>query len=191
MRSAQGTAFEGIEPAMKMKMKQILYTALWKIRRPKMKTSGPNFIRPGTEINLVNAGKLCIGKNVRTQKRVVFSVVEGEMTIGDDVSFNRNCILICHDTIQVGNHCAFGPNVVVYDHDHKFGINGIDNNQFNTAPIIIEDNCWIGANVAILKGAHIGEGSVIGAGTVLTGSVPPHSLVRGGREYSVEPIREN
>ena len=168
MRSAQGTAFEGIEPAMKMKMKQILYTALWKIRRPKMKTSGPHFIRPGTEINLVNAGKLCIGKNVRTQKQVVFSVVEGEMTIGDDVSFNRNCILICHDTI-----------------------NGIDNNQFNTASIIIEDNCWIGANVAILKGAHIGEGSVIGAGTVLTGSVPPHSLVRGGREYSVEPIREN
>ena len=162
----------------------------WKLRRPQIKTKGFHFIGPKTEINLINGGILNIGKNVRTQKRVVLSVIRGEMSIGENTSFNRNCIVVCHREIQIGENCLFGPNVVIYDHDHKFGATGIIADEFNLLPIIIERNCWIGANAIILKGTHIGESSVIGAGSIVKGEIPPHSLVRTNRELIVTPIEE-
>ena len=46
-------------------------------------------------------------------------------------------------------------------------------------PIIIEDNVWIGLSSIVLKGVHIGEGSIVAAGAVVTRDVPPHCLVAG------------
>ena len=175
---------------MKEKLKQIVYTLFWKIRRPGIRTTGLHLIRPGTEINLSDSGKLCVGRHVSTHKRVALSVPEGQMTIGDYTFFNRNCIAVCHKEITIGKHCAFGPNVVIYDHDHKYGIQGIMTNEFKSSPITIEDNCWIGANVTILKGSHIGQGCVIGAGSIVSGTVPPHSLVKNNREIVIKPIEE-
>ena len=100
----------------------------------------------------------------------------GKILLGNNVSINRNYMLVCYDTIFIADNCAIGLNVVFYDHDHKFGPNGIEEG-FKTAPIIIEKNCWIGAGATILRGTHIGEGSVIGAGAVVRGDIPPHSLV--------------
>ena len=48
-----------------------------------------------------------------------------------------------------------------------------------SAPIIIEDEVWIGCNVTVLKGVTIGKGSVVAAGAVVTKSCPPHSLLAG------------
>ena len=53
---------------------------------------------------------------------------------------------------------------------------------FLTSPIIIEDNVWIGSNCTILKGSHIGTGSVIAAGTVIKGKIPPNSIVFNGNK---------
>ena len=78
--------------------------------------------------------------------------------------------------------------MVIYDHDHKFGEDGI-RSGYNTAPVMIEKNCWIGAGVIILRGTHIGEGSVIGAGCVVKGEIPPHSLVTADRSLSINPIK--
>jgi maltose O-acetyltransferase len=48
-----------------------------------------------------------------------------------------------------------------------------------SAPVLIEDNVWLGARVTVLRGAHIGEGAVIGAHSVVTGTIPPHTLAAG------------
>ena len=87
----------------------------------------------------------------------------------------------------IADNCAIGPNTVFYDHDHKFGENGIESG-FKTSPISIEKNCWIGAGVTILRGTHIGEGSVIGAGAIVHGKIPAHSLVTSDRDIKVTPI---
>ena len=113
----------------------------------------------------------------------------GKLTIGDSVSIARNSILVCHDNISIGSCCAIAPNVLIYDHDHKFGMEGIVAG-FNTTPVVIERNCWIGAGAIILRGTHIGEGSVIGAGCLVKGNVPPHSPAGdrcGGIEYGNDP----
>jgi len=46
-------------------------------------------------------------------------------------------------------------------------------------PITIEDNCWLASSVVVCGGVTIGEGSVIGAGSVVTRNIPPHSLAVG------------
>ncbi len=142
-----------------------------------------------TKVRITKGGEIAFGESVSTYNNVHISAIGGKIKIGARVSFNRNCIILCRDAITIGNECIFGPNVCLYDHDHKFGIAGIQKG-YKTTPIIIEDNCWIGANVTILRGTHIGSGSVIGAGTVIKGEVPPHSLVTNDRKLIVQSIEE-
>ena len=136
------------------------------------------------------SGHVQTGRGFTLKQGVYIAALNGgKVTIGDDVSINRNCILVCHDSISIADHCAIGPNTVFYDHDHNFGENGIEQG-FKTAPIVIDKNCWIGAGVTVLRGTHIGEGSVIGAGTVVRGEIPPHSLVTSNREMKIVSIAQ-
>lgn len=115
------------------------------------------------------------------------AVKGGRILIGKGCFFNRYCILGCRKEILIGNHCIFGPNVLIYDHDHRYSTNGVING-YKTGSVIIEDGCWIGGNVTILRNTHIGEGSVIGAGCVVRGDIPAHSIVTSGRELKIHPI---
>ena len=123
---------------------------------------------------------LTLGKNVRFRKG--FSIYmshtdTARLTIGNDVFFNEDCSISCLESIQIGNHCLFGENVRIYDHDHTFSRDGVHDGLVSK-PIVIGDNCWIGTGCIILKGVTIGEGSIIAAGTTVAKSIPPHSLVR-------------
>lgn len=157
----------------------------------KCKLKGVPFFEKNTRIR-IKKGSLTIGYGFHFRSGSYIAIVcDGKMEIGNSVFVNRNCSFVCQDFITIGDNCAFGPNVVIYDHDHKFGRNGIES-DYKTAPIVIENNCWIGAGVIILRGTYIGEGSVIGAGTVLKGKIPPHSLVtsQGNRELCIVPIKD-
>lgn len=134
-------------------------------------------------------GKVTLGRRVSTEKWCTLVAVGGHLKIGDNTSFNRNCDIVCHESIDIGSQCMFGPGVVVYDHDHQFGPDGI-REGYKTKPILVGDNCWIGANAIILRGTHIGEGCVIGAGTVVKGEIPPHSIVVNDRTATIRPIQE-
>ena len=79
---------------------------------------------------------------------------------------------------------------MIYDHDHRYNAKGFSKDEYKTSPIIIDDNCWIGSNVTILRGTHIGTGSVIGAGCVVKGVIPPHSLVRMSNELNIRQITD-
>ena len=149
----------------------------------------PNFLKSRKQFNIVS-GQLNIGRYVSIKKDAYFAVVEGGLlTIGDRVSFNNHCAIVCHDSISIGDGCSFGPNTIVYDHDHKFDSEGITSG-YKTAPISIGKNCWIGGNVTILRGTCIGDGCVIGAGTVVKGTIPAHSLVTSDRKMIIRPIVE-
>ena len=139
----------------------------------------------------VNEGKIEIGKSFSIRDNSYIAIVKnGLFKIEDNVYINRNCTMVCQELILIGENTSIGPNVLIYDHDHCFGIQGIESG-FKTAPVIIEKNCWIGAGAIILRGSHIGEGSIVGAGTIIKGTVPPHSLVtsKDRKELSVVPIK--
>jgi acetyltransferase-like isoleucine patch superfamily enzyme len=83
--------------------------------------------------------------------------------------------------ITIGESVLFGPRTQVLAVDHVFADpeRAIMDQGITAQGIVIEDNCWIGAGAIILDGVTVGRGSCVGAGAVLTKSVPPHSLVVG------------
>ena len=176
---------------LQSKFKTLVNTLWMKLFHPSVKTHGTSCICCGTEILIKEGGCLSIGEKTSTQRRVTFSVVGGKLSIGRGSSFNRNDIIVCRDSITIGNNCAFGPNVVLYDHDHVFDKDGFKSDKYATSPIVIEDSCWLGANVIVLRGTHIGKGCVIGAGTIIKGVIPPHSVVKSNRNIIIDEIRKN
>ena len=101
--------------------------------------------------------------------------------IADDVSINRGCEFfpsaqIKTGTITVLDHVAIGPNVRFYAASHDYWTLALDD---VAAPIVVDRNVWIGADSIILPGVTIGEGAVIGAGSVVTKDVPPYTVAVG------------
>ena len=137
------------------------------------------------------SGNLTIGKGMRMNPGSYIAVLNnGNVLIENNVSINRNTMIVCHDSITIKEHCSIGPNVMIYDHDHCFNAEGIQKG-YRTAPVVINKNCWIGGNVVILRGTTIGEGCVIGAGSVVSGNIPAHSLVTSNRQLTIRPIVDN
>lgn len=85
----------------------------------------------------------------------------------------------CAGYIEIGENVMIGPKVSFFAENHNFGDKktNIKEQGTNRKGIVIEDNCWIGSNVVILDGVRIGHGSIIGAGTIITGNIPPNSKV--------------
>lgn len=119
------------------------------------------------------------GEHVDINRGGVFTYKN--ISIGDDCFIGVNPIMQSrHGKIIIGNHIAFGPCVHIFGGNHKFDIVGeyVKNlSSSNDGSVVIEDDCWVGSNVTILRGVHIGKGSIIGAGTIVTKNVPPYSII--------------
>lgn len=83
----------------------------------------------------------------------------------------------------------FGPSVKIFDNNHRFTKENGVLSSLKTDEIIIGNNCWIASNVIILKGTHIGDNCVIGAGCIVSGNIPSNSLVKCKNELEISEIR--
>ena len=84
--------------------------------------------------------------------------------------------------VFIGKNVMMGPEVIVYTHNHEFSRTDIPMNQQGkgkTDPVYIDDDVWIGRRAMILPGVHIGRGSIIGAGAVVSKSIPEFSVAVG------------
>ncbi len=99
--------------------------------------------------------------------------------------------LCAAERISIGNRVAVGANTTIVDTDfHPLDVEGrrTDAAAGKCAAVIIEDDVFIGMNCLVLKGVHIGRGSVIGAGSVVTSDVPPGVIVAGNPAHVVRPL---
>ena len=96
------------------------------------------------------------------------------LVIGAGTYVNRFTMFDASERIELGSRCLVGPFCYITDHDHAIG-----DQCLVGAPVHIGDEVWIGAGVIILKGVSIGHRSVIGAGSVVTRSVPAFAKVAG------------
>lgn len=141
--------------------------------------NGISNLRALIHYKLLYGKKLKISKHVRFRKNMNISISkEGNIFIGEGTFFNNNCSINSRLSLYIGRNVLFGENVKIYDHNHRFNKKLPKFKQgFSCSPIKIEDNCWIGSNVVILKGVTVGKNSVIGAGVVLRHSVKPNTIV--------------
>lgn len=104
-----------------------------------------------------------------------------QITIGRNTSINTGCVIDGTGNVIIGNDVRIAAYVIINSVDHKFTDTDtpIRMQAYIGAPVIIEDDVWIGANVIINKGVTIGKGSVIGAGSVVTKDIPPYSVAVG------------
>lgn len=146
-----------------------------------------NLIRifKGTEIRISKKGKLTLGKGVAIGERCLCTVRSGaEIKIGDMSNLNSDCKMVSHKKIEIGHDTIFGPNVLIYDHDHVYDSKtGVRRKEYKTSEIVIGNNCWIGAGSIILRGTHIGDNCLVGAGSIVKGNYPSGMKIiqkRGG-----------
>lgn len=146
---------------------------------------------PNTQLYFLGRGKITFGRKIRAHSYVRFKVINGGVIeVGDNTSFNYGCMLMAMESIKIGKGVEFGPNVLIYDHDHDFKVpEGLKGNKYKKNKVTIGDNCWIGANSVILRGTRIGENCVVGAGAVIKGCFSDNSIIIQKRETDVYPIK--
>lgn len=100
------------------------------------------------------------------------------ISCGDNVYFNVNCVILDGAKVTIGSNVFFAPGVQIYTANHPLDAESRRTVE-NALPITIGDDCWIGGNSIILAGIIIGKGCVIGAGSVVTKDIPDNSLAVG------------
>ncbi len=141
----------------------------------------------GTEFAIDSKARLMIGNRFLMRGGSRIRISKGAMLkIGNNVAIRPNCMLATHEYVEIGDNVQLSPNVQIYDHDHDFRhFEGLRSNHFNTTPVYIGNNVWIGANVVILRGTRIGDGCVVGAGAVIKGDYPDNCLIVQKKETSL------
>lgn len=122
----------------------------------------------------------------------VYLEKDATINIGKNCFFNHGCSINALKKIVIGDECIFGENVKIYDHNHRFAEKNLSIKEqgFTTGEVYIGSRCWFGSNVVILKGVHIGNNCVIGAGAIIDCDIPDDSIVVAERELSIKKIIE-
>ena len=108
--------------------------------------------------------------------------------IGDKVIINMNCTFVDNNRIDIGSNVLIAPNVQIYTATQSTRVNermvqdweeGEEICRTYALPVRIEDGVWIGGGAILLPGVTIGRSSVIGAGSVVTRSIPDGCVAAG------------
>ena len=142
---------------------------------------GRRFMVIGGGITLIlNKSSIFCGDYVKFYKGVKISVnssLNGNaiLEIGNRVSIGDRTEIHCGNHVKIGDGTWIAWDCCILDRDYH----AIDTSKEKLLPVIIGNHVWIGCKSVILKGVKIGDGAVIGAGSIVTKDVPEHSLVVG------------
>jgi len=154
---------------------------------------------------------IIIGRNSIIGCAFIFESNEGEIKVGDNSFINGGTSLISRSSIIIGDYVTIAWGCTIYDHnshsldyierqndieqqlrDFKAGKSFIESKNWQSVkarPIKIEDNAWIGFDSVILSGVTIGEGSIVGARSVVRNDVEPWTIVAGNPAVVIKRLR--
>ncbi|RYE20040.1 MAG: sugar O-acetyltransferase [Sphingobacteriales bacterium] len=99
--------------------------------------------------------------------------------VGDRVFFNFNCVVLDVAQVSIGSRTLFGPNVQIYTATHPLNHKERAAGLEYAKPITIGEDVWVGGSAIICPGITIGDRTVIGAGSVVTKSIPADVFAAG------------
>lgn len=147
--------------------------------------------------------QLKIGNNCDLNGCRIYVLGNGNIVIGNNTTIRYNSKLSSVNNISIGNYVIISNNVRIYDHNShptdpelrkKMCIEGFYGELWSptisdNSSVIIEDNVWIGEYSLILKGVHIGIGSIVASNSVVTKDVPNYSIVAGNPAVVVKFLK--
>jgi acetyltransferase-like isoleucine patch superfamily enzyme len=146
-------------------------------------------------------GLIEIGDNCRVYGTLK-SMGDGKIKIGDHCAVYERSVIGSVDSITIGNCVIISNHVHIYDNNnhptspavrHEMCLNGFEGEAWrwvhaDSAPIVIEDDVWVGEYSAILKGVTVGRGSIVASHAVVTKDVPPYTIVAGNPARVVKEL---
>lgn len=137
---------------------------------------GPGEIYVGDRVVIGNRQTWVVGLKVYDDARLV---------IGHDTTINYQTLISCARSVTIGNHCRLAGEIKIFDnnsHPTDYRARRVDGGRMSAedvAPVVIEDDVWIGTGALVMKGVRIERGAIVAAGAVVTKSVPAFSVAAG------------
>ena len=110
--------------------------------------------------------------------------------VGDHVYLNVLCTILDCNEVHIGHHVIIGPAVQIYTAAHLLQAEARIQGWEVAKPIVIEDNVWLGGGAILLPGVRKGRNAVVGAGAVVSRSVPANTVVAGNPARVIREIEQ-
>lgn len=154
--------------------------------------------------NAVGDGAISVGEQCLVMGELLVIPPSGEIAIGDWCYVGPGAKIWSMSSIRIGDRVFISHGVQVFDNNsHSLSASErharyrelrtvgrhLEQEQVGTSPVVIDDDAWLGFNVAVLKGVTIGRGAVVGACAVVVDDVPPYAVVVGNPARQVGDSR--
>jgi maltose O-acetyltransferase len=193
--------FKKIRPLVIIKWRTLFFNFLIKIGAyPNLHCNGS--LRVMQSLNIQGRGKVSIANGCmlgvfpspdfyRGELYIEARHSTSEVNIGERVYINNNAMIIADkSSINIGNDTLIGPNFICFDSNfHPLSAKNRLSQNYNCKPIYIGNNCFIGANVTVLKGVTIGDNSVIGSGAIIDFDIEANVVVKVEQPLKVTKLR--
>ncbi|MDD2465992.1 MAG: acyltransferase [Desulfobulbus sp.] len=138
-------------------------------------------VEMGKNLQIHKTGKIIIGDRSRIRMWTCLNPYGGEIIIGENCSINSFCHISGNGGVYIGNNVLLATQCVIISANHIFSRIDIPIcEQGEThGPVVVKDDCWLGAGVKVLAGVTIERGVIIGAGSVVTKNIPKYSVCVG------------
>lgn len=146
---------------------------------PEISISTSATLDKGVRLSATDGGAIEIDGNVYLGPYVQIIARGGRIIIGDDVHVGTGCILVSRKCITIGRDSLIAEYVVIRDQDHEYSKRPIRKSGFQIEPITIGQDCWLGCKSTVLRGSNMGNGSVVGAHSLVRGDIPSYTLSVG------------
>lgn len=150
---------------------------------------GNNVVWGGEPPLIYGSGEIHIGDNVTIGSRQTWVVglkfpAKARLVIGEGTTINYSVTISVACSVIIGKYCKLAGDIKIFDNNshpidylRRRGPHSLS--AEDVAPVVIEDDVWIGNNCLIMKGVRIGRGAIVAAGAVVTKDVPPLTIVGG------------
>lgn len=166
------------------------YLTLWRIARARLRAFGFKLLGAKVapkclfdeRVRIDRPWRVGIGQRTQLEPDVWLKLVvdQARITIGAFTFIGRGTEIDVSAEVLIGSHVLIAPGVFITDHAHNFDADTrIDEQGCSSAPVVIEDDVWLGAGCMVLPGVHIGHGAIVGAGAVVTNDVPVMAIMVG------------
>lgn len=127
---------------------------------------------------------------VKIEATSVFENKTATVKIGRRCNLGDNLQIHCADSVTIGDNVGIAWDVIIMDHNYH-SITGFAEGEpdLDPRPVVIGNRVWLGIRTIVLKGVHIGDGCIIGAGSVVTRDIPPNTLAAGNPAKPIKTIQ--